>query len=151
MIKHMILAGAATFSSLAVSATYQKDNSVEKKEGCEQPDEGVVCVKYSNQDYAHKLCRIKASVKYTDAMSGQKKKVVGHNFTHLPAFADAKVCFDFSEQLAVFNPWSEEEIDASWVAGKYEGSVECRTLENQPSEDSEEEDEASETEGTDPE
>lgn len=137
VLRSVLLAGFVSSATLAAGSTYEVDNTVEKADGCEQPDQGVVCVKYANMDYAHKVCRIKASMHYSDSVTGQTKKVVGHNFTHLPAYAEAKVCFDFSEQLAVFNPWDEGHTDFVWVAGKYEGSVACKQLEGTASDTAE--------------
>jgi hypothetical protein len=101
-----------TFSYTGYS--YERDDTVQSIGGCEEVDEGIVCIRYSNTDHVIKNCKFKAKVAFADAISGQFKIVRGNNFTQLLAFQEIRLCFDFTDHLNVYDPWTGDRLEDDW-------------------------------------
>lgn len=97
------------------SYAYKYDDTIEAL-FYEDVDEGIICINYRNCEHVIKNCKFKAKVSFSDTISGQYKTVRGNNFSKILGFQEIRICFDFSDQLKVYDPWSGEELQDEWVA-----------------------------------
>lgn len=129
-MRFFLLALLLLSTSSYAHGSYNVDPNVEQTEDeCSHPHEGVVCIKFVNQDHAVKFCKFRAQAGFVDSITGQSKYVRGYNSTLLLGFQSAKVCFDFRDQLKLIDPWTGEILDTEWdlINLNPAASVFCRT------------------------
>lgn len=106
------------FSSTVLAGTYELDDRVELLY-YQQVDEGIVCINYKNADHIVKNCKFKARVSFIDEISRQSKTVRSNNFSRIAGFQEQRLCFDFSDHLKVYDPWSGEELEDEWEMANF--------------------------------
>ena len=122
-MKVTLLLSLLMMSTPLFADEFTEDETVIVEDNYEEVAEGIICLDYTNKDYQIKSCRFKASMIFLDRISGQFKRVTGHNFTRLLAWQKVSLCFDMQDHLFVYDPWSGERMEDKWELSSLSGTA----------------------------